>query len=306
MRKIRQPSPRLYRTFWPDPHPIRPFFGRFGWKFQNSHNAALNRQRRTGMTCRSEWIFSVQISIVTAVYNRAATVGQAIQSVAAQDCGLVEHLVIDGGSTDGTLERIEQHRHPGLSVFSGPDGGIYDALNKGIARATGDVVGLLHSDDFFADARVLSRVSAAFAATGADAVYGDLQYVAADDPERVIRHWKAGAFSPVMLQRGWMPPHPTLFLRREVFDRLGDYDTSYRIAADYEAVLRWFGHGGITSTYIPEVLVRMRVGGESNRSLSRIIRKSREDYRALRTNRIGGFPTLIFKNISKIPQFLKK
>lgn len=248
----------------------------------------------------------MKITIVTAVFNREATVGQAIRSVAAQDHSDIEHLVVDGASTDGTLAAVEAARHPGMVVVSEPDGGIYDALNKGIARATGDVVGLLHSDDFFAHDRVLPLVARAMAETGAEAAYGDLDYVSASDPARVIRHWRAGAFSPRLLRRGWMPPHPTLFLRREVFDRLGAYDTSYRIAADYEAILRWFGRGGITSAYIPEVLVKMRVGGESNRSLSRILHKSREDLRALRENRIGGLGVVAMKNLTKIPQFILK
>ncbi|MCC5973735.1 MAG: glycosyltransferase [Rubellimicrobium sp.] len=248
----------------------------------------------------------MKITIVTAVYNREATVGQAIRSVATQDHPDIEHLVVDGASTDGTLEAVKAAHHPGMVVVSEPDGGIYDALNKGIARATGDVVGLLHSDDFFADTLVLSRVARAMEETGAEAAYGDLDYVSASDPTRVIRHWRAEPFSPRLLRRGWMPPHPTLFLRREVFERLGAYDTSYRIAADYEAILRWFGRGGITSAHIPEVLVKMRVGGESNRSLSRILRKSREDLRALRENRIGGLGVVAMKNLTKLPQFILK
>ena len=241
--------------------------------------------------------------MVTAVWNRAATVGGAIDSVAAQTHPHIEHLVIDGGSTDGTLAEVEARRSAGMVVVSEPDRGIYDALNKGIARSTGDVVGLLHSDDFFADERVIERVAAAFADPAIDAVYGDLDYVSASDPARIIRHWRAGPATPARLRRGWMPPHPTLFVRRHVFETHGAYDTRYRIAADYDAVLRWFGTAAITSAYIPEVLVKMRVGGESNASLAKILRKSREDYRALRANRVGGLGTLIAKNLSKLPQF---
>ena len=241
--------------------------------------------------------------MVTAVWNRAATVGGAIDSVAAQTHPHIEHLVIDGGSTDGTLAEVEARRSHAMVVVSEPDRGIYDALNKGIARSTGEVVGLLHSDDFFADERVIERVAAAFADPAIDAVYGDLDYVSASDPTKVIRHWRAGPATPARLRRGWMPPHPTLFVRRRVFETHGAYDTRYRIAADYDAVLRWFGTAAITSAYIPEVLVKMRVGGESNASLAKILRKSREDYRALRANRVGGLGTLIAKNLSKLPQF---
>jgi glycosyltransferase involved in cell wall biosynthesis len=248
----------------------------------------------------------VKISIVTAVYNRAATVGQAIDSVAGQGGVEIEHLVIDGASRDGTLDAVWASRHPALVVHSEPDAGIYDALNKGIARASGDVVGLLHSDDFFARNDVLRMVADRFASEQVQAVHGDLDYVAAQDTTKVIRHWKAGAFDHGKLAQGWMPPHPTLFVRRKVFEDYGAYDTTYRISADYEAILRWFGKARIRSAYIPEVLVKMRVGGESNRSLSRILRKSREDYRALRANEIGGFSTLAKKNLSKIPQFFRK
>lgn len=248
----------------------------------------------------------MKLSIITAVYNREATVAQAIGSVAAQTYADVEHVIIDGASTDGTLAAVQRLAHPGMRVISEPDRGIYDPLNKGILNATGDVVGLMHSDDFLAHDRVLETVAGTFDRTGADAVYGDLDYVAAEDTARIIRHWRSGAFTPQSLSRGWMPPHPTLFVRREAMMRLGLYNTDYRIAADYEAILRWFGKGGLSLAYIPEVLVKMRVGGESNRSLERILRKSREDYRALRSNQVGGLRALAWKNLSKLPQFLKK
>jgi glycosyltransferase involved in cell wall biosynthesis len=246
---------------------------------------------------------AVKVSVVTAVWNRESTVGGAIDSVAAQTYPHIEHVVIDGASTDGTLAQVEARRRPGMVVVSERDAGIYDALNKGLARSTGDVVGLLHSDDFFAHAQVIERVAALFADPAIDAVYGDLDYISASDSGKVIRHWRAGEATPARLRLGWMPPHPTLFVRRHVFEKHGAYDTRYRIAADYDAVLRWFGTAAITSAYIPEVLVKMRVGGESNASLAKILRKSREDYRALRTNRVGGMGTLIAKNLSKLPQF---
>lgn len=246
----------------------------------------------------------MRISIVTAVLNREATIAQAIGSVTAQRHADIEHVVIDGASTDGTLAEIERARHSAMRCFSAPDDGIYDALNKGIALATGDVVGVLHSDDFFADETVLGRVAAAFSDPRILAVYGDLDYVSATDETRVVRRWRSGAFTAGALRNGWMPPHPTLFLRREVFERYGLYDRSYRVAADYEAILRYFGRRDFRSVHIPEVLVKMRLGGESNRSLGSIIRKSREDYRALRSNGIGGLGVLAWKNFSKVTQFV--
>lgn len=246
---------------------------------------------------------TLKISIITAVYNRDETIGQAIDSVAAQSYKNFEHLIIDGASTDGTLSQVEKHSHERIRVISEPDKGIYDALNKGIRAATGDIIGMMHSDDFFANNNVLSNVARTFDVEKADAVFGDLDYVSALNSSKVIRHWKSCSFSRAKLRWGWMPPHPTLYVRRQVIERYGEYNTSYRISADYEAVLRWFGLAGIKSVYLPETLVKMRVGGESNRSLERVIRKSFEDLRALRSAQIGGIETLVWKNISKLPQF---
>jgi len=248
----------------------------------------------------------LKISLITAVYNRHSTIQESIRSVQSQSYPDVEHVVVDGASSDGTVKVIKAASNEKTVVISERDDGIYDALNKGIAHASGNLIGLMHSDDFFAHNDVLQRVSEAFSDHSIDAVYGDLQYVAQDDTSRVIRHWNAGEFSPLKLSRGWMPPHPALFLRSNVFDKHGVYDTSYRIAADYDAILRWFGKGKIKAHYIPEVLVKMRVGGESNKSLRKILQKSREDYRALRSNDIGGVGALAWKNASKIRQFIVK
>lgn len=246
----------------------------------------------------------MRLSVVTAVWNRQATIAQAIASVRAQGHADIEHIVIDGASTDGTLAAVETARHPAMLLVSEPDGGIYDALNKGIRLASGDVIGVLHSDDFFAHGGVLETVAAAFSDPRTLAVYGDLDYVSAADETQIIRRWRSSAFTPDKLRRGWMPPHPTLFLRREVFERHGLYDQSYRIAADYEAVLRYFSREELRPVHIPEVLVKMRLGGASNRSLGRMLRKSCEDYRALKANRIGGIGALAWKNVSKVPQFV--
>jgi glycosyltransferase len=244
----------------------------------------------------------VNFSIITAVFNNRETIAAALDSVLAQveaDCELV---VIDGGSTDGTLEVLRAYAGRLAVLVSEPDTGIYDALNKGIQRARGDVIGFLHSDDLLADDRVLERVATAFASPDIDAVYGDLQYVRKDDTSKLVRYWKAGQFTHTKLHWGWMPPHPTFFVRRSVYERLGGFDTSFRIAADYDLMLRFLGRG-LAVTYIPAVLVKMRVGGASNRSLKNILRKSQEDWRALRRNRVGGLGALAWKNLSKIRQF---
>lgn len=247
---------------------------------------------------------SLTISVVTATYNRVKTVAEALDSVAAQDYPNVEHIIQDGLSSDGTRDILKAHASDKVHVVSARDGGIYDAINKGIARTTGDVIGLMHSDDFFAANTVLSDVAAAFADPDIDGVYGDLDYVAAADTSRVIRRWRSGPYDPVKLKQGWMPPHPTLYLRRRVFDEWGLYDTSFRIAADYDAMLRYLAKGHIRLAYVPKVFVKMRVGGESNKSVKKIIEKSREDYRALKRNGVGGIGSLALKNLSKIRQFL--
>ncbi len=248
----------------------------------------------------------MKLSIVTVVFNRAGTITDALESLSRQRYPEVEHVIVDGASTDGTTALIEKHRAETSVFLSEPDQGIYDALNKGMALATGEVIGLLHSDDFFADEDVLGDVAAAFQDPGVDAVYGDLDYVSAEETSRVTRHWVAGTFHPRKLAQGWMPPHPTLFLRRSVIDRLGGYNTDLRIAADYDAILRYFKAGDISVHYINRVLVKMRVGGESNASLRKIVRKTREDYWALKKNKVGGVGSLLLKNVSKVPQFFAR
>lgn len=248
----------------------------------------------------------MKISVVTAVYNRVSTIAEAIESVQRQTYASVEHVIQDGASKDGTIAEIERLTTSATKLVSEPDTGIYDAINRGIMRATGDIIGLMHSDDAFASDDVLAKVAAAFADPEIGGVYGDLQYVAADNPNRIVRHWRSGQYDPSMLKRGWMPPHPTLYLRRQVFERYGMYDTSFRIAADYDAMLRYLVQGQISLACIPEVLVKMRLGGESNSSLSHILLKSREDLRAIKKNKVGGIRTLFAKNFSKIGQFRVK
>lgn len=245
-----------------------------------------------------------KVSIVTASYNSADTLPSCFDSIAAQTYDRIEHVVVDGASTDESQSIIAGHARQPERYISEPDNGVYDALNKGIALATGDVIGFLHSDDVYASPVTIAKVARCFQA-GAQAVYGDLQYVASENTEHVIRHWIAGSYSARQLRLGWMPPHPTLFVRRGWYERLGDFDDSYRIAADYHFILRLFKEPDFQAEYLPEVLVKMRVGGVSNRSLSLIIKKSREDLHALRRTGVGGMLTLISKNLRKITQFVR-
>jgi len=248
----------------------------------------------------------MKISVITAVRNNCDTIAEALDSVLAQTHADVELIVIDGASTDGTGSVLERYA-PRLSVLvSEPDLGIYDALNKGIARATGDIIGFLHADDLLADRNVLATIAAAFSQAATDGVYGDLLYVSKRNPQQVVRYWRSCEFTPRLLAKDWMPAHPTLYLRRQVYRQFGGFDTSLRIAADYDFMLRVLCSGTLQLTYIPQVLVKMRVGGASNRSMANLWRKSREDWRALRRNRVGGIFTLLLKNLSKLPQFFAR
>jgi len=247
----------------------------------------------------------MKISVITAVYNNRDTIAAALDSVLAQTYPDVELVVIDGASTDGTREVLERYADRLAVLVSERDGGIYEALNKGVAMASGDVVGFLHADDLLAGPSVLATIAAAFAA-GADGVYGDLLYVRKQDPDRIVRYWRSRAFAPELLKWGWMPAHPTLYLRREVYRDHGSFDTSFRIAADYDFMLRILRPGTLQLRHVPEVLVKMRVGGASNRSLRNLWRKSCEDLRALRINHVGGVGTLVCKNLSKVRQFFRK
>jgi glycosyltransferase len=245
-----------------------------------------------------------KFSIITACYNSEETIAHAISSLKAQTWGSIEHVVIDGASKDDT-PLIAQSTLAEDDVFvSEPDNGIYDALNKGIVRSTGDIIGFLHSDDFYANDIVLTKVADVFA-KGADAVYGDLQYVDGKDPSRVVRHWTSGHFTRSNLRLGWMPPHPTFFMRRDLYEKLGAFDTRFRIASDYDSLLRYLSISDLKVVYLPEVLVKMRVGGASNGSLRQILRKSKEDIAVMRKNGVNPLVALPFKNLSKIPQFFR-
>lgn len=246
----------------------------------------------------------MKISVITAVYKSEATVGEAIASVAVQTHVDLEHVIVEGNSPDGSLAAIERAAHDRMRLISESDDGIYDALNKGIQHATGDVVGFLHSDDFFAHEGALARIAAAFEDPAVEAVFSDLDYVAQADTSRVIRHWSTGPFHPNRLKYGWMPAHPTLYLRRVVYERLGGYDTSFGISADYDFILRYFAQIDTKAVYIPEVLYKMRLGGVSNRNLANIRQKMLEDFSAIRRNNVGGFGTLVMKNTSKLSQFV--
>ncbi|WP_029035315.1 glycosyltransferase family 2 protein [Salinimicrobium terrae] len=249
----------------------------------------------------------MKISIITATYNSEASIGSALQSIAEQNYKNVEVLLIDGKSKDNTIEVSKKAFSGELKIISEKDRGIYDALNKGIYHATGDIIGFVHSDDLLASADVLPELAKAFEETGADGVYGDLQYVSKENTSQVIRYWKSEDFTASLLTRGWMPAHPSLFLKKEVYEKHGCFDLNYSIAADYDFMLRILQDPDLKFSYLPKVITKMRVGGASNRSIKNIVQKSAEDYRALSKNKIPNpARVLAMKNLSKISQFVKK
>lgn len=246
----------------------------------------------------------LKISIVTATFNSADTLVECLDSVESQSYKNLEHIIVDGKSTDHTIALIEKRVHSIATFISEPDEGLYFALNKGISVATGDVIGFLHSDDIYADMDVLSQVAEAFDDHQICAVYGDLQYVQKINTNKVVRHWKSSPFRRWKLLFGWMPPHPTLFVRRQWLNAIDGFDTQYKISADYNSILSLFSKENFTAKYVPKLFIKMRIGGVSNQSLGNLIRKSKEDLHIARQYYFSGIFTVISKNIIKIEQFL--
>jgi glycosyltransferase involved in cell wall biosynthesis len=244
----------------------------------------------------------MKISLITVCYNAASTIEDTLKSVAAQTHSDIEYIVVDGASTDGTLEIIKQYSHRVNHFISEPDKGLYDAMNKGFKAATGEVAGILNADDVFAHPEVLAHVAQTFEKNPTEGLYGDLEYV--DNKGKVTRKWKSGHYSKNAFVRGWMPPHPTFYCRRSLYDKLGYFNLGLRTAADYELMLRFIHKQGISLQYMPEVMVQMRVGGVSNSSLMHRIKANREDRRAWALNGLEpSWYTLLLKPIRKVGQF---
>lgn len=228
----------------------------------------------------------MKISVITVAYNSAATIADTVRSVADQTYLDVEHLVIDGRSSDDTIQVVEANRHPYLILSSEPDEGIYDAMNKGLIRATGDIVGFLNSDDFYADSSVLEKVAKAFQDESVEACYADLVYVSQNN-DKVVRFWKSKSFVKEDFAKGWCPPHPTFYVRKSALQRLGLFDQSFKLAADVEFMMRYLERGRIKSIYIPNVLVCMRLGGVTNQSWMNIFKQNKEVFLALKKNNVS-------------------
>lgn len=248
---------------------------------------------------------NIKISIITACYNSESTVEFAIKSVLAQSYPNIEYIIIDGGSGDGTLGVLKKYQGKISKFISEKDRGIYDALNKGISMATGDVIGFLHSDDFYANENIISEIAEVFNGKDTESLYGNLQYVNRSNEEKIIRNWISGEYKKKKFLKGWMPPHPTFFVKRSVYERFGSFNLKLKSAADYELMLRFLYKENISTSYLPKVIVKMRLGGTSNKSIINRVKANIEDRLAWKINGLKpGLLTLTLKPLSKIRQYL--
>jgi glycosyltransferase involved in cell wall biosynthesis len=243
-----------------------------------------------------------KISLITVVYNAENTIADCIESVIGQNFRNIEYIIIDGASTDGTIQIIQKYKHHLTHFVSEPDKGIYDAMNKGIKLATGDVVGILNADDFFADNTVLSVIAGTFEKKNTNIIYGDLDYINAKG--KVIRKWRSGKFTSKSFNLGWMPPHPTFYCKRNLFEKFGLYSLNYGTAADYELMIRYLYVNKLTAAYINKVIIKMKTGGKSNKSFNNRVKGLFFDLMAMRNNRILlPFLALLVKPLRKIIQY---
>lgn len=248
----------------------------------------------------------MKVSIITVSFNAAETIEDTLKSVSAQTHPDIEHIVIDGGSTDGTLAIIERYARGIATFISEPDKGIYDAMNKGLAYASGDIVGILNSDDTYAYQDVISDIVHLMKETGAAAAYADLQYVQRANPDKVVRHWRSGEYRVNEFIKGWMPPHPTFFLQKSAYEIYGFFRDDLRSSADYELMLRMLYKYRLSACYLPKVTVKMKMGGQSNASVSNRLKAREEDKKAWRVNDLKpAWYTIWMKPLRKLGQFIR-
>ncbi|MCA1751572.1 MAG: glycosyltransferase [Flavobacteriales bacterium] len=249
----------------------------------------------------------MKVSIITVAYNAEETIEDTLKSLAAQDYPDIEHILIDGGSTDATLDIARKYEAGIEKIVSEPDNGIYDAMNKGLALCTGDLIGILNSDDAYADGSAVSDVVRTLqASTTAAACYADLDYVDRNNPDKVVRRWVSGPYKRSAFRAGWMPPHPAFFLKREAYEAYGNFNTDLRTSADYELMLRMLYKHRLEAVYLNRVIVKMKTGGQSNVSLKNRLKSNREDRAAWLINGLKPRPgTFVLKPLRKIGQFFR-
>ncbi|MFW2439802.1 MAG: glycosyltransferase family 2 protein [Arenicellales bacterium] len=250
----------------------------------------------------------MKVSVITVVYNAVDTIEDTIQSVIKQDHEDIEHIIIDGGSTDGTMDVVNSYRKQLAIVVSEPDKGIYDAMNKGIDLAAGAVVGTLNSDDWYDNNSVISRVVAAFKKDmELDAVYGDIIFVTKDKPHGLVRYWESQPYQKGLFEKGWMPPHPSFFVKKDCYSRYGKFDLDLKIQSDFDLTMRLMVVNRINTQYLPGVMVKMRMGGVTNNRISNVIKGNIEAYRACKKNGLQVTPVFMLRKVmSRLPQFFRK
>lgn len=245
----------------------------------------------------------MKVSVITATWNSQDTIGETISSLKGQSYNDIEHIIIDGLSSDRTLEIVGSEPLMDTKIISEQDNGIYHALNKGIDLASGDVIGFLHSDDVLGGPDTITNIVALLNSPNCNAVYGDLEYVYRSSLDRTFRYWKSCEFEPRLLRVGWMPPHPTFFMEKSLYVDLGKFDDNFKISGDYDSMLRYFLSGKLYPAYLPQVICKMRLGGASNKSVSNIAIKMYEDFSIMKRHGLSPIYGLAAKNFSKIKQF---
>lgn len=247
----------------------------------------------------------MKVSIITVTYNSVDTLLDTIESVRNQTYPNIEYIIVDGNSNDGTLKFIKSNQDIVSKWVSESDEGIYDAMNKGLCMATGDIIGILNADDFYADSKVVEDMVNVFRTTHCEGCYADLDYVIANDLEKIQRKWKAGKYKKGSFYNGWMPPHPTVFIKKEIYDKYGNFNLDLGTAADYEIMLRFIHKNNIKVEYLPRTLIKMRTGGASNSTILNRIKANSNDRKAWKVNNLEPrFYTLSLKPLRKIIQFL--
>lgn len=250
----------------------------------------------------------MKISIITVTYNCKSFLSHCLDSVFSQSHDNIEHIVVDGGSTDGTLSLLNSRRNNLSKIISEPDDGIYDAMNKGIEHANGDIIGFLNSDDFYADNNVLSEVEKIFSNDlSLESCYSDLIYVDQKNTTKTIRYFKSSIFVEGLFAKGWCPPHPTFFVRRSVYERFGKFNLKYRIASDIDLMMRFLEIYKIKTLYVPQTWVKMRLGGTTNKNFINIWKQNQEILSSFHKEgvKVNTLSFFIHKIISRLIQFLK-